>query len=106
MGGFVSELKIGPKLGNGHFGEVFKGLDPAHGEVAVKILRREAHHDDASWPKFKASYLAEAQNLSKATHRNVVQVYHVVEAPDGESVVIVWRFARGVRSRRNSTADL
>jgi eukaryotic-like serine/threonine-protein kinase len=95
MADFVSDLKIGAKLGNGHFGEVFKGVDPAHGEVAVKILRREAYHDDASWPKYKANYLAEAQNLSKASHRNVVQVHHVVEAPDGESVVICMAFCPG-----------
>lgn len=95
MTNFVSELKIGAKLGNGHFGEVFKGQDPAHGEVAVKILRREAYHDDASWPAYKAAYIAEAQNLSKATHRNVVQVHHVVEAPDGESVVICMAFCSG-----------
>ena len=95
MAGFVSDLKIGAKLGNGTFGEVFKGHDPAHGNVAVKILRREAYHDDASWPAYKAAYLAEAQNLSKATHRNVVQVHHVVEAPDGESVYICMAFCPG-----------
>ena len=92
MAGFISGLTIGTKLGNGHFGEVFEGQDPAHGKVAVKILRREGYHDDASWPAYKASYLAEAQYLSKATHRNVVQVHHVVEAPDGDSVVICMAF--------------
>jgi len=92
---FVSDLKIGSKIGNGHFGEVFKGRDPAHGKVAVKILRREAYHDDASWPNYKAAYLAEAQNLSKATHPNVVHVHHVVEAPDGESVFICMAFCAG-----------
>ena len=50
MADFVSGLKIGVKLGNGAFGEVFRGEDPAHGEVAVKILRRETYHDDATWP--------------------------------------------------------
>lgn len=95
MTDFVSGLKVGTKLGNGHFGEVFKGVDPAHGEVAVKILRREWHHDDDAWPAYKAGYLAEAQNLSKATHRNVVQVHHVVEASDGESVVICMAFCPG-----------
>jgi eukaryotic-like serine/threonine-protein kinase len=69
---YVSGLKVGARLGNGHFGEVFKGEDPAHGEVAVKILRREWYHDDATWPDYKAAYLAEAQNLAKASHRNVV----------------------------------
>jgi eukaryotic-like serine/threonine-protein kinase len=95
MADFVSGLKIGVKLGNGAFGEVFRGEDPAHGEVAVKILRRETYHDDATWPLFKARYNAEAKNLAKATHRNVVQVHHVVEATDGDSVVICMAFCPG-----------
>ncbi len=95
MADFVSDLKIGSKLGNGAFGEVFKAEDPAHGEVAVKILRREAYHDDPTWSGYKASYGAEAQNLAKATHRNVVQVHHVVEAPDGDSVLICMAFCPG-----------
>jgi serine/threonine-protein kinase len=95
MADYVSALKIGTKLGNGHFGEVFEGEDPAHGQVAVKILRRDLHHDEPTWAAYKASYLAEAQNLAKASHRNVVQVHHVVEAPDGESVLICMAFCPG-----------
>jgi serine/threonine-protein kinase len=96
MAHYLSGLKIGAKLGNGAFGEVFRGQDPAHGEVAVKVLKREALADENSWLAFKAGYLAEAQNLAKATHRNVVQVHHVVEAPDGNSVLICMAFcARG-----------
>lgn len=95
MADFVSDLKVGAKLGNGAFGEVFRGEDPAHGDVAVKVLKREWYHDDATWPDYKAGYLAEAKNLAKATHRNVVQVHHVVEAPDGDSVVICMAFCPG-----------
>jgi len=95
MADYVSDLKLGAKLGNGAFGEVFRGEDPAHGEVAVKVLRREAYHDDATWPDYKASYGEEAKNLAKATHRNVVQIHHVVEAPDGDSVVICMAFCPG-----------
>lgn len=71
------------------------GQDVAHGEVAVKVLGREAHHDDAAWAVYKESYLAEAKNLSKAMHRNVVQVHHVDETPDGNSVVICMAFCPG-----------
>lgn len=95
MADYVSDLKLGAKLGNGAFGEVFRGDDPAHGQVAVKVLKRELFHNDAVWPAFKASYLAEAKNLAKATHRNVVQIHHVVEAPDGDSVVICMAFCPG-----------
>jgi serine/threonine protein kinase len=95
MAGFVSDLKLGDKLGNGAFGDVYKGEDPAHGEVAVKVLKRDVFHDDTTWPTFKATYLAEAKNLAKASHRNVVQVHHVVEAPDGDSVMICMSFCPG-----------
>lgn len=95
MADYVSDLKLGAKLGNGAFGDVFKATDPAHGDVAVKVLARKAYHDDAKWPGFKAGYLGEAQNLSKASHRNVVQVHHVVEAQDGDSVYICMAFCPG-----------
>lgn len=95
MAGYVSGLTIGKKIGNGHFGEVFHGVDPAHGNVAVKVLSREAHQDDSRWQIYKGSSLNEAQNLSKATHRNVVQVHHVVEGDDGDSVVICMEYCAG-----------
>jgi serine/threonine-protein kinase len=59
------------------------------------VLKRDALHDDASWPSYKDSYLAEAKYLAKATHRNVVQVHHAVEAQDGNSVVICMAFCAG-----------
>jgi eukaryotic-like serine/threonine-protein kinase len=95
MADYVSALTIGAKIGNGHFGEVFHGVDPAHGNIAVKVLSREAHQDDARWQLYKGSSLNEAQNLSKATHRNVVQVHHVVEGDGGNSIVICMEYCAG-----------
>lgn len=95
MADFVSGLTIGEKIGNGHFGEVFNGNDPAHGHVAVKVLSRKAQHNDAVWEIYKRGALSEAQHLSKATHRNVVQVHHVVEGDEGNSVVICMEFCAG-----------
>ncbi len=95
MTDLISDLKIGPKIGNGHFGEVFLAQDPAHGQVAVKMLTRKAHDNDTMWIAYKAGFLAEAQNLSKARHKNVVQVHHVVEAADGMSVIICMEFCPG-----------
>ncbi|MCA8908101.1 MAG: serine/threonine protein kinase [Rhodospirillaceae bacterium] len=89
---YVSGLHIGDKIGNGHFGQVFKGKDPAHGDVAVKVLSREAQQDDATWEKYKSSALNEAQHLSKAKHNNVVQIFHVVEGNQGNSVVICMEY--------------
>lgn len=95
MADYVSDLKVGKKIGNGHFGEVFHGVDPTHGNVAVKVLRREAHHDDAAWQLYKGGALNEAQHLSTATHRNVVKVHHVVEGDSGNSVVICMEYCSG-----------
>jgi eukaryotic-like serine/threonine-protein kinase len=86
MASVIPALHVGAKLGNGHFGEVFLGQDSVHGQVAVKVLARKPGHSDHEWSKYKTGFLAEAQNLSKARHRNVVQVFHIEELPDGNSI--------------------
>jgi eukaryotic-like serine/threonine-protein kinase len=86
MASVVPALRIGKRLGNGHFGVVFLGKDSVHGPVAVKVLARKPGHSDTEWQAYKTGFLAEAQNLSKATHRNVVQVHHIEELPDGNSI--------------------
>lgn len=82
----VPALQIGKKLGNGHFGEVFLGHDGVHGEVAVKVLSRKPGEDIADWDLRKVEFLAEAKNLSKARHPNVVQVYSIEEVPSGDNI--------------------
>jgi serine/threonine-protein kinase len=95
MTGLQSSLKVLHKIGSGHFGEVHLGEDPVHGRVAVKILARKPIHTDEQWAVYKAGFLAEAQNLSKATHRNVVQVYHIVESADGNSIQFCMAYCPG-----------
>jgi len=95
MADYVSDLKLGAKLGNGAFGEVYIGEDPAHGEVAIKVIKRELYHDDARWAEYKEGCSNEARNLAKATHRNVVQVHHVAETQGGDSIVICMAFCPG-----------
>lgn len=86
MGNVIPALQVGKKLGNGHFGEVFLGQCSVHGEVAVKVLARRPGETDADWDKRKKGFLAEAQNLSKARHKNVVQVYGIEEETGGNSI--------------------
>jgi eukaryotic-like serine/threonine-protein kinase len=95
MTGIVPPLEIGRKLGNGFFGEVYLGRDGVHGRVAVKVLARKPEHSDDEWQEIKASFLAEAQKLSKAKHRNVVQVYHIEELPDGKSIRFCMAYCPG-----------
>lgn len=95
MASVVPALHIGNKLGNGHFGEVFLGQDGVHGTVAVKVLSRKITHTDSEWLAYKEGFLAEAQHLSKARHRNVVQVFHIEELPDGNSIRFCMAFCPG-----------
>ena len=91
----VPDLVIGKKLGNGHFGEVFLAQDSVHGQVAVKVMSRKLGQTDDVWDKFKKGFLAEAQHLSQARHRNVVPVYHIHELPDGNSIRFCMAFCPG-----------
>ena len=95
MANLLSGLKIGKKLGEGAFGEVFLGQDQAHGTVAVKKLVRKPSWSDDKWDEWRAAFLAEAQNLSKATHANVVQVHHFLAADDGEEMYICMAYCQG-----------
>jgi eukaryotic-like serine/threonine-protein kinase len=101
MARVVPALDVGAKLGNGHFGEVFLGIDGVHGKVAVKVLARKPTQNGAEWLRFKAGFLAEAQHLSKARHRNVVQVYHIEELPDGESIRFCMAYCPGGSLQQN-----
>lgn len=103
MTALKSSLKLGKKLGNGHFGEVFVGSDPAHGKVAVKVLTRGAAArilekssvTDAEWDTFKKDFLDEARNLAKATHKNIVQVHHVLQSDDGNAILFCMELCPG-----------
>lgn len=95
MAKVVPPLQVGNKLGNGHFGEVFLGQDSVHGEVAVKVLSRQPTQNDNEWNAHKISFLAEAQNLSKARHPNVVQVYGIEELPSGNSIRFCMAYCPG-----------
>lgn len=91
----VPPLQIGRKLGAGFFGEVFLGKDGVHGRVAVKVLSRKAGQSDDEWDEIKSSFLAEAQKLSKAKHRNVVEVFHIEELPGGNTIRFCMAYCPG-----------
>jgi serine/threonine protein kinase len=75
---FTSELKLGHPLGGGGFGDVVHGIDPVHGPVAVKVLRRRKNETAAEWAARSEDLLKEAQRLKSASHDNVVTVLNVV----------------------------
>ena len=91
------ELKLGSPIGSGMFGEVFEGVDPVHGPVAVKMLRRDhpLTETDDDWRKRKETLLKEGQRLSQADHTNVVRVHHLAEADGGNAVRLVMHRCTG-----------
>lgn len=89
MSDLRSNLRIGERLGNGHFGEVHLGDDPVNGSVAVKIYRAKDDEPPEAWVARKASLLAEGVNLRRARHRNVVEVHHTVESAADDEVHLV-----------------
>jgi eukaryotic-like serine/threonine-protein kinase len=91
----VTGLEVGALLGAGHYGEVNLAKDPVHGQVAAKMMSRFAGESDDAWQTRRAGLLQEAQRLSAATHRNVVQVYGCMAAADGESICFTMKLCPG-----------
>ncbi|KAK7571924.1 hypothetical protein V9T40_014396 [Parthenolecanium corni] len=60
------ELKMGEKLGTGHFGTVYSGY--WHGDVAVKVLDMDYSADAKMWENFKS----EVSTFRKTRHDNLV----------------------------------
>ncbi|WP_159006362.1 serine/threonine-protein kinase [Bradyrhizobium sp. S69] len=90
-----SNLKIGPPIGAGFFGEVFSATDDAHGTVAVKIQGKLPFEADADWQLRRNSHLAEGQRLSRAKHANVVQIHTILEDDASDAVLIVMDLCPG-----------
>ena len=86
---FKHELNIGPKIGNGYFGDVHEGTDNIHGKVAVKILRPFPSESPSDWNSRKESLLSEARKLKDAEHENVVQVHSLVRAENDDRLHMV-----------------
>jgi serine/threonine protein kinase len=91
----VTGLTMGPMLGAGHYGKVYLANDPVHGQVAAKVMEHRPGEPDHEWHARRDGLLREAQRLSAATHRNVVQVYGCMAAPDGESICFTMRVCPG-----------
>jgi serine/threonine protein kinase len=98
-----SGLKLGPKIGGGFFGDVHKGSDDLHGDVAVKILRQFAGEPNADWTLRKEDLLKEGQRLSQAAHENVVRVHHIVRDESEDNLWLVMELCQsGLQAKYNA----
>lgn len=84
----ATKLKVGKRIGSGHFSNVHAGTDPVHGKVAVKVLKRHRSESDADWAERQRAVLAEGRHLSTAQHDHVVRVFYVEDSPTGPRLVM------------------
>lgn len=89
---FKSHLKLGPSVGAGHFGQVHRGTDDVHGNVAVKILRQRPAETQAAWNARKTGMLHEGQRMREAAHANVVRVHQLLESEDEDAILLVMEY--------------
>ena len=83
-------FELGPKLGEGGFGVVYRARDVRlRRDVAVKLLRRELVSSEGFVERFER----EAQALAALRHANIVPVYSIGE--QDELVFLVMPFVAG-----------
>jgi len=90
-----SDLSLGKVIGSGYFGTVYKGSDPVHGQVAVKVLEQVPGEADPDWQVRKQGLLAEGQRLAAAAHNHVVRVFHLVESDTSDQIMLVMELCSG-----------
>ena len=90
----IQDIEIHDKVGAGHFGTVYRGMHPVHGEVAVKTISRSKGMTDNEWEEKKAEWLSEGKRLSAARHRNVLPVHAVCAEASDDSVHLITDFCR------------
>ena len=83
--GSIGRYRILKLLGKGGYGHVYLAYDDdLERPVAIKVPRPDRHADPADVEE----YIAEARNLARLDHRNIVPVYDVGRTPDGLCYVV------------------
>lgn len=77
-----ADLDIQELLGIGGAAEVYRAVDPRHGEVAVKVL------SDNAEPEMVARFLREGQTMSALRHPHIVQVHRIGEQAGSRYIVM------------------
>jgi serine/threonine protein kinase/tetratricopeptide (TPR) repeat protein len=77
--------RLGPKVGSGGMGEVYKAEDTRLGRtVAIKFLPAAIHQD----AKARRRFFQEAQSASSLNHPNIVTI-HAIEEVDGRDFIVM-----------------
>jgi serine/threonine protein kinase/formylglycine-generating enzyme required for sulfatase activity len=87
----TDRYRVDIKLGQGAFGEVYKGFDEElQRYVAIKVPAKKWLQD----PRHASQYLAEARVVARLEHPHIVSVYDVGTSDDG-SIYVISRFVDG-----------
>jgi serine/threonine-protein kinase len=92
---YTAQLRLGGQIGSGQSGDVFEGLCPVHGQVAVKVLKQRAGESSADWALRSNDLIKEGQKLKAASHPNVVQVLQVLKDSTNDVIHLVVELCNG-----------
>ncbi len=82
----AGRYQLGPSIGAGATGSVYRGVDMSTGEkIAVKELRPELI---ASMPELLERFRREGEALRKLNHPNIVKVLSTVDEDEGHYIVM------------------
>lgn len=87
----AEEIKLGDKIGEGSYGEVFKAVWNGR-RVAAKRIRPvffEGDYDGSIRAAFLEKFKKEWEILRSIEHKNIVQYYTAIIPPSPESPIIV-----------------
>jgi serine/threonine-protein kinase len=78
------------ELGEGGMATVYLAEDPKfHTDVAVKMLKKEFVHNE----NIRKRFIAEARNMFKMSHPNIIKVTDLIE--EGDTVAFVMEYVEG-----------
>jgi len=98
--------EIGPPIGQGGMGVVYRGFDrKLKRHVAIKMLRDEFKLDDSA----KSAFLEEARTVAEMRHPAIVEIHNIFE--DDRGIALVFELLEGrpldaaLEERRRLTFD-
>lgn len=85
----IGSYRIDRALGTGGMGEVYLGFDESlERPVAIKLVRAETASGGRTGTAAGRRFRSEARAAARLAHPNIVQIYHILEADEGDAIVM------------------